>query len=376
MTRFIKSFLLHELLFIDDKVCYIFTRDTAMLIGPTATDHTDGEFQELAEQLHELQDAKGEQERQFREDRHLLQAEIDRLHSELCNAQEQVSQERKRAEQLGDELHHEQAQNENNTLARHVLEDREAQLLANIESQQSALSEAELRSAEQAKVFDDLREELARVAADCQEAKRLEMEASGKLMGLISEKELLSQSLEDSRMREKDLESQLSAACEELNEGKHELNQALEEKDRRLRAQALEADRVLRDVIAEADGDRAVLEHQLFEMRAIMQNTERQLKESKAELEVLNAEVAGLREELQRTEHELRNAKIVEGTLTRDLRAAEDAVSGCKTRLGDSERLTKDLLQVATAFRDSHCKAFAAAQVSPSTSKSLANLAD
>ena len=357
-------------------MCHIFIHGSAILRDLSATDHTDSEFQDLMEQLHELQDAKDEQDRQFSEVRHHHQTEIDRLHSELRDAQEQVSQERKHAEKLGEEIRHERSQNESHTLACHMLEDREAQLLANIESQQNVLSEARLHSAEQAMVCDDLRRELAKVTADAQEAKRLEMEASGKLMSLISEKELLSRSLEDSRMLKKDLESQLSEARKEVDEGKNELSHALEEKDRRLRAQTLEADRVLRDVIAEADGDRAVLEHQLFEMRAIMQNTERQFKESKAELDVLNADVAGLREELQRTEHDLRNARIVEGTLTKDLQATEDAVSSYKTRLDDSERLTKDLLQVATAFRDSHCKAFVAAQTSPSTSKSLANITD
>ncbi|KAF8510445.1 hypothetical protein JB92DRAFT_3118966 [Gautieria morchelliformis] len=68
-----------------------------------------------------------------------------------------------------------------------------------------------------------------------------------------------------------------------------------EEMDRRLKAQAAQADRVLRDVITEADEDRAVLEHQLFRMRTVVQDTERQLKETKAGLDVLNADVAGLR---------------------------------------------------------------------------------
>ena len=340
------------------------------------SDHTDSEFQELVEQLHELQDAKGEQEQQFSEDRHMLQAEIDRLHSEFHDAQEQASKEKARVEQQKVELHHEQAQREDEALARRILEDREAQLLADITSHQNALSEAEIRSTEQTKVSDDLRQELASITADCREAKRLEMEASVQVMTLISEKELLSQSLEEARTREKELESQLRAAREQVNEGKRVLEEAHDEKDRRLRAQTSEADRMLRDVIAEADGDRAVLEHQCFEMRAIMQDMERQLKESRAELDVMNADVAGFREGRQRTEHELQGLRTIEEGLNNNLRAAQDTAARYRTRLEESEQQAKELLQVAIAFRDSHCKAFATAQASPSTLKSLGNLAD
>ncbi|KAF8497293.1 hypothetical protein JB92DRAFT_2745812, partial [Gautieria morchelliformis] len=148
----------------------------------------------------------------------------------------------------------------------------------------------------------------------------------------------------------RDLESQLSAAREELKSGKHELHEAHEEMDCRLKAQVAEADRVLQDVITEADGDCAVLEHQLFRMRAVLQDTERQLKETKAGLDVLNADVSGLGEELKRMEHELQNAWAVEGTLNNDLGTSKEEISGYKTCLEDSERLVKGFLQAATAF--------------------------
>ncbi|KAF8531535.1 hypothetical protein JB92DRAFT_2825064 [Gautieria morchelliformis] len=226
------------------------------------------------------------------------------------------------------------------------------------------IADLKTHSAKQTRVSDDLWQKLVTMTVDCQEARRLEMEALGQLMGVISEKEMLSRSLEDACTRERDLESQLSAAREELESGKRELHEAHEEMDRQLKAEAAEADRVLRDVIVEADGDHAVLKHQLFGMRAV-----RQLKETKAGLDVLNADVAGLHEELQ-------NARAVEGILNDDLGTMKGGISGYKTCLEDSERLAKGFLQAATAFRDSHCKAFTAAQTSSSTSKSVANLAD
>ncbi|KAF8518309.1 hypothetical protein JB92DRAFT_3113054 [Gautieria morchelliformis] len=88
----------------------------------------------------------------------------------------------------------------------------------------------------------------------------------------------------------------------------------------------------------DADEDRAVLEHQLFGMRAVVQDTERQLKETKAGLDVLNADVAGLREELQRMEHELQNARGVEGTLNDDLGTTKEEIWIGTYSAGDEAR--------------------------------------
>ncbi|KAF8591259.1 hypothetical protein K439DRAFT_1656781 [Ramaria rubella] len=344
----------------------IFSASRMALPRRQVTNHTDNEFQEIVEQLHELQEAKGDQDRQFMEDRHLLQTEIDHLHLELRNAREQSSEEKQRIVHMQDKLRHEQTQGEEEALARRVLEEREKDLLAVIEDKHKALTDVTTNLAEQINLSDGLRQELARAKADIQEAKRLEMGASGQVMQLLSERELMSRSLEEARTQEKELETQLSTFRQEVKDLHNDLQEAHDEKERRLKAQALEADRKLRDVIAEADGDRAVLEHQ----------AERQLKESKAELEVSNAVIAELREELQRTEHELMEVRSVEKALRNDLRLATDAASAHKTRLDDLDRLSKDLLNVTTAFRDSHCKAFAAIQTSSSSSKSIANLSD
>ncbi|KAF8497292.1 hypothetical protein JB92DRAFT_1032413 [Gautieria morchelliformis] len=68
----------------------------------------------------------------------------------------QAAEEKKRVDQLEVKLHTTSA-----------LEDREAQLLANMENQQNALAEAQTRSAEQTRVSNDLWQKLAMMTADC-----------------------------------------------------------------------------------------------------------------------------------------------------------------------------------------------------------------
>ncbi|KAF8221888.1 hypothetical protein L208DRAFT_1527705 [Tricholoma matsutake] len=109
------------------------------------------------------------------------------------------------------------------------------------------------------------------------------------------------------------------------------LKNAREEKNRLLRAQASEHDRIIQDHIAETDGDCAVLERQFFELKAVQENTDRQVKDFRADL--ANTEAVGLRKELQRVEHEFREARHVERLLRDDLKAGEVLQSHFEQRL-------------------------------------------
>ncbi|KAF8527616.1 hypothetical protein BU17DRAFT_39351, partial [Hysterangium stoloniferum] len=358
-----------------EKTSMSWSDHSSCVVSPT--DHTDSEFQELVEQFHELQDTKTEQERQFEDDRHHLQTEIDHLHAELLDAQGHAAREGQLITQLEDQLHQEQVRGEEAVQKGRELETREVDLQAEVESQRNMLSDAEAERASQAKIIEELQRDLLKAKSESQENKRLEMEASAKVMQLISEKELLSRTLESVQTRQVELEGELVSSRRDVGDLRKRLSDASDETDRRLRVQVSESDRMLRDVIAEADGDRAVLEHQCFEMTAMIQAAERQLKESKLELDVLNADISGLREELQRTEHELGDMRHMETVLRDELHAADDTISDYRMRLEECEHISKELLRVAASFRDSHCRAFAATQPSSSSSsRSLANLAD
>ena len=348
-----------------------------------ATDHTDGEFQELVEQLHELQDIKSELERQFEEERHALQGEIDNLHTELRDVHSVATQQEGRTLQLDEELSRVRSIAEEESQRRSEAEERLTQREAEVERLREALAVADGRNLSQDQAFERLRHELVAVKNDAAANKRLEMEASEKLMQVISEKQLLSVSLEETQVREDKLKADVEFSRKETEDTRQSLKNTEEEHDRRMRTQVAEADRVLRDVIAEADGDRAVLEHQCVELAAASERTERQLKEARAELDVANADIAGLREELQRTEHELGTVRELEAErrqeletgLRKELDDSYAATFDTRKQLEDLQELAKTLLKVAVAFRDSYHKAYSVSQTS-SSSKSISNLAD
>jgi autophagy-related protein 11 len=132
--------------------------------------------------------------------------------------------------------------------------------------------------------------------------------------------------------------------------------------DRLRRAPARAHDRALRDHIAEADGDRAMLERQFSELRARADDAARQLQDARGAADVAAADAAGLREELARVEQQLRDACAAERAVRYDLRAGRASASAYETRLDDNGRLLAQMLDVALAFRATHLRALAAAQ--------------
>ncbi|KAL4268989.1 Autophagy-related protein 11 [Pleurotus pulmonarius] len=337
-------------------------------------------FLELQDQLQAAQDSKFQQERVHQEDRAALQMEISQLQGDLAQAQNTAAEERARADRLERELHQIRAQAEGESTARRVIDERHAQLLAHVQDQHKELAKALSEATEQAKEAELARQELARIRAEFEDVKALETRNSDKVASLLEEQANNLLRLEEARARGEDLEAQIQAARSESDEVHRALTEAAREKDRLLRAQASEHDRIIRDHIAEADGDRAVLEQRFHELKAVLEDTERQLKDAQASVDVGNADAIGLREELQRVEHELREAHHVERLLREDLSAGRASQSGFEQRLESSEQLIAQILDVALAFRVSHIKAMATAQsvtAHPnSTSKPSANLAD
>ncbi|KAF9443803.1 putative peripheral membrane protein [Macrolepiota fuliginosa MF-IS2] len=319
-------------------------------------------YQELAEQLRVTQEAKAHQEALFQEERRSLQSEIWGLKKGLEKADFTSSTEQERSNRLERELHQVRAQLEGDTTARRILEGRNTDLAADIESQRVALERALADATDQSREAELVRQELAQVKAEFEEVKALEAKNANKVVALLEEQANNLRKLEDARSRGEDLQAQIRAARAESDEVHQALKEASSEKDRLLRAQASEHDRIIRDHRAEADGDRAVLERQFFELKAIVGDRDRTIKDLRAEVEVANADAVGLREELQRVEHDLREARHMERILRDDLRTGQVSQSGFEQRLEDSSRLVAQILNVAITFRDSHVKAMASAQ--------------
>lgn len=319
-------------------------------------------YQELAEQLRVTQEAKVQQEAVFQEERMSLQSEIQRLKRSIGDAGSSVSKEQERSNRLERELHQVRAQLDGDATARRMLEGRNSDLVVDIESRGVALERALADATYQSRQAELLRQDLAQVKAEFEEVKTLEAKNGSKVVALLEEQANNLRKLEGARARGEDLQAQIRAARAESGEVHQALKEASAEKDRLLRAQASEHDRIIRDHRAEADGDRAVLERQFFELKAVVESKDRTIKDLKTEVEVANADAVGLREELQRVEHELREARHMERVLREDLRTGQVSQSDYEQRLEDSGRLLAQILDVAITFRASHVKAMVSAQ--------------
>lgn len=336
-------------------------------------------FQELAEQLREMEEAQANQEKLIQQERTSFQAEIHRLHSDLQTTELTSHSERERADILERELHQAKAQIESEVAARRILERRNSELAQDLEKERQNRVLALVDATEQTRAVEVMRQELSQVRSQAEEVKALEARNALKVAQLVEEQATTLRNLEAARVRGENLETQIQTARSECEEVNRALKNTNLEKDRLLRLQANEHDRIIRDHIAEADGDRAVLEHQFSELRAQLEDTERQLKEARSQTELTNADAMGLREELQRVEHELREARHIERILRDDLTAGRSSQSDYEHRLENSGRLVAQMLDVAIAFRNSHCKALSLVHnltSHPSSSSKHAQLAE
>ena len=330
-------------------------------------------FQELVEQLRTVQEAKSQQESIFQAERLSMQAEIQRLKTDLKNAETSASSDRERVDLLERELYQARSQMESESAARKIVEERNADLANDLESQGQELARALADATKLASTAEVLKQELIRAKAEAEEVKILEKRDEEKVQALCDIESKHLKELEEARARGENLEAQIQAARAESEEVHKALREVRLDKDRLLKVQASEHDRIIRDHLAEADGDRAVLERQFHELKALHEFTERQVKDLKADSEIVNSDAVGLREELQRVEHELRDARHIEQLLREDLRTGQLSQTTYEQRLEESERLIAQILNVAIQFRDTHTKALRAAQVMvvhPGSSKS------
>ncbi|KAH9478358.1 Autophagy-related protein 11 [Psilocybe cubensis] len=337
-------------------------------------------IQELADELRTTQEAKALQEQTFNEDKLALQAEIRRLSAKCLESDASLSLEQERSARLERELQQVRGQMESEAVARRILEQRNAELDADISKQRTEIADALADATEQTRQAEMLRQELAQVQEEVEEVKQLEKRNADTVARLMEEQTKNLRNLEEARARGEDLELQIQTVRSESDQLHQALRKASQEKDKLLRDQASEHEMRLRDHKAEADGDRAVLDRQFSELQAVLEHKERQLKDVRGDLEVANADAVGLRQELQRVEHELRDARELIRVHREDLKAGQASQHEYEQRIENSNRLIAQILDVAITFRNTHVKALHIAQSisshPSSTRHTSANLAE
>jgi hypothetical protein len=166
--------------------------------------------------------------------------------------------------------------------------------------------------------------------------------------------------------------SELAGTKAELEITAAQLVQAQLDRDQALRNQSAEADRVMRDRIAEADGDRAVLEHQNLTLTKEIDELRRDATEKleHAKNDAVRRE-DGLKAELSFTKAQLREVQRRETMLSDELAMAKDTSAALVQKETHSTNLTRDAVVLAGKYHDACQRLMTAISASTTISGSL-----
>ena len=190
-----------------------------------------------------------------------------------------------------------------------------------------------------------------------------------------SERSQILQGLSDARNDEEALARKVLELQGELDLALHAVDESKAEREGALQQQAALAEKTLRDKMAEADGDRAVLDHQVASLTEELGAVR---AKAVTDVQAANAkhvrELNGLKAEMGMTKAELREAQ-------RKASQANDVVIQEKDRAGlaraekeKQEEFSKETIKVASAFHDCIARLHSAIQSSATISGSTSGL--
>ncbi|BEI80639.1 hypothetical protein CcaverHIS002_0111680 [Cutaneotrichosporon cavernicola] len=193
--------------------------------------------------------------------------------------------------------------------------------------QEALLDVDGLRSAEQTLVFQirEMQEERTRIITDLGEAQLLATNC----------------------------ESELAGTRAELEATSSQLVEAQRDRDQALKNQSAEAERLMRDHIAEADGDRAVLEHQNLTLTKELETVRASLNEKLNSAK--NTHVRredGLKAELSFTKAQLRDVQRRETVLSDELVMAKDASAAAEKKATHNSEIARDAVILAGKYHE------------------------
>jgi hypothetical protein len=212
--------------------------------------------------------------------------------------------------------------------------------------QEALLDVDGLRSAEQTLIFQirEMQEERTRIITDLGEA----------------------------QLMATNYESELAGTRAELDATSNQLIEAQRERDQALKNQSAEAERLMRDHIAEADGDRAVLEHQNLTLTKEIETVRTSLNEKLNAAK--NAHVRredGLKAELSFTKAQLRDVQRRETLLSDELANAKDASASAEKKGSHNSEIARDAVILAGKYHEACQRLMLAISSSTTISGSL-----
>ncbi|KIR54453.1 hypothetical protein I315_02937 [Cryptococcus gattii Ru294] len=197
----------------------------------------------------------------------------------------------------------------------------------------------------------DLGMRLQEALLDVDGLKSAEQTLITQLQELQEERKKALESENEAQAMVKNLESQLAGIKAELEAVTGQLTKAQEDRERALRSQSAEAEKLMRDRIAEADGDRAVLEHQHLTLTRELDNLKLETEKKLAAAQnTAIRQVDGLKAELSLTKAQMRELQRKELTLTDELAVARDTMRVLSQEKGHGAEHAREAVSLVTKY--------------------------
>ena len=199
----------------------------------------------------------------------------------------------------------------------------------------------------------DLGVRLQEALLDVDGLKNTEQTLLAQLADMRDERTKHFQATSDAHAVADELRSRVAGLQAELESVSEQLVSVQKERDAALKNQSAEAERLMRDRIAEADGDRAVLEHHNV-------NLAKQVEDLKIEhAEKLNAvrnnatrQADGFKAELAMSKAQLREAQRREAVLSDEVATTRDTATAAASERAHQVEVTRDAVALATKYYD------------------------
>ncbi|EKC98517.1 myosin heavy chain [Trichosporon asahii var. asahii CBS 8904] len=178
--------------------------------------------------------------------------------------------------------------------------------------------------------------------------------------------------LGEAQLLAQNYESELAGAKVELEATAAQLVQAQKDRDKAIKEKSAEAERLMRDQIAEADGDRAVLEHQNLTLTKELEEVRKEMDEKLNS--VKNASIRredGLKAELKLAKAQLRDVQRREALLASELAVAKDSSTQLTQKDAHQAELLKESVQLCGKYHEACYRLMGAISASTTISGSL-----
>lgn len=278
--------------------------------------------------------------------------EIERQHQEEIHAYHQ------RQEEAEEELHRLRAELDDQALARQALTaELEERNRASEDRQRDQEEHAELVAALHADIAQekdratDLGVRLQEALLDVDGIKNAEQILITQLQELRDERTKHFQQASESQATVDDLSSQVAGLKAQLEATTRQLSDAQEERDSALRIQSADAQRMIRDRIAEVDGDRAILEHQNANLHQELEDLKVGIEEKLSSTRnTAIRQVDGYKAELSLSKAQLRDAQRREAILADELAMLKDNANAISSDRSHQSEVAKDAVATVTRY--------------------------